>query len=184
MQKNEIRTHIKALKKRLDEQTKAETASAVFALLESCPEFQNAHKILVYHALPDELPTQDFLQQWADGKQLYLPRVNGEELDILLYSQESLHKGAFNILEPDGNECTDVETLDLIIVPAVAFDRRGNRLGRGKGFYDRLLQKAKCPKIGIAYHFQLLDEIPAEPHDIPMDKIITEQGIISIHNIT
>jgi len=184
MQKNEIRTHIKSLKKRLDEQTKAETASAVFALLESCPEFQNAHKILVYHALPDELPTQDFLQQWADGKQLYLPRVNGEELDILLYSPESLHKGAFNILEPDGNECTDVETLDLIIVPAVAFDRRGNRLGRGKGFYDRLLQKAKCPKIGIAYHFQLLDEIPAEPHDIPMDKIITEEGIISIHNIT
>ena len=74
--------------------------------------------------------------------------------------------------------------LDLIIVPAVAFDRRGNRLGRGKGFYDRLLQKAKCPKIGIAYHFQLLDEIPAEPHDIPMDKIITEQGILSINNIT
>lgn len=184
MQKNEIRAQIKALKKQLNEQTKAETASAVFALLESCPEFQKAHTVLAYHALPDELPTQAFLQQWANGKRLYLPRVNGDELDILPYSPESLHKGAFSILEPDGNEYTDVDTLDLIIVPAVAFDRRGNRLGRGKGFYDRLLQKAKCPKIGIAYHFQLLDEIPAESHDIPMDKIITEQGILSINNIT
>lgn len=82
-------------------------------------------------------------------QKLYLPRVNGDELDILPYSPESLHKGAFSILEPDGNECTDVDTLDLIIVPAVAFDRRGNRLGRGKGFYDRLLQKAKCPKSAL-----------------------------------
>ena len=111
------------------EQTKAETASAVFALLESCPEFQKARRVLAYHALPDELPTQAFLQQWSNGKKLYLPRVNGDELDILPYSPESLHKGAFSILEPDGNECTDVDTLDLIIVPAVAFDRRGNRLG-------------------------------------------------------
>ena len=114
MQKNEIRAQIKALKKQLDEQTKAETASAVFALLESCPEFQKARTVLAYHALPDELPTQAFLQQWSNGKKLYLPRVNGDELDILPYSPESLHKGAFSILEPDGNECTDVDTLGVL----------------------------------------------------------------------
>ena len=64
----------------------------------------------------------------------------------------------------------------MIIVPAVAYDRQGNRIGRGKGYYDRLLRKTRAMKIGVAYDFQLFDEIEVEPHDIPVDIVITESG--------
>ena len=75
---------------------------------------------------------------------------------------------------------TDPSEIELIIVPAVAFDRNGNRLGRGKGFYDRLLQTTSATKIGVGYDFQLIEEIPAEPHDIPMDMVITQKHYIKI----
>ncbi|MDE6243728.1 MAG: 5-formyltetrahydrofolate cyclo-ligase, partial [Muribaculaceae bacterium] len=67
--------------------------------------------------------------------------------------------------------------MELIVVPAVAYDRRGNRLGRGKGYYDRLLATTKASKIGVAYEFQVVDDIPAESHDVPVDIVITENGI-------
>lgn len=71
--------------------------------------------------------------------------------------------------------------MDLVIVPAVAYDRHGNRVGRGKGFYDRLLADSRAAKIGIAYDFQLLDDdIDAEPHDTPVDIIITERRYIKV----
>ena len=76
---------------------------------------------------------------------------------------------------PDGPET--IAGADLVLVPAVAVDRRGNRLGRGKGFYDRLLSSTKATKIGVAYEFQLVDSIPTEPHDVKMDLVITQSGI-------
>ena len=67
-----------------------------------------------------------------------------------------------------------------MVIPAVAFDRRGNRLGRGKGFYDRLLQSTTATKIGVGYDFQLFEEIPVEEHDVPMDFVITQKHFITI----
>lgn len=69
-----------------------------------------------------------------------------------------------------------------MVVPAVAYDRRGNRLGRGKGFYDRLLGSTRATKIGVAYEFQIVDEIPTEPHDVPMDIIISPSGCTVIRH--
>lgn len=109
-----------------------------------------------------------------------LPLIKGNDLQLLLYSgKESLKAGAFGILEPT-EDCVAVpeNEIDLIIVPGVAFDRQRNRLGRGKGFYDRLLSTLNVPKIGISYDFQLKDQIPVEPFDRKMDLIITEKEII------
>ena len=81
----------------------------------------------------------------------------------------------FGIGEPTGPEFTDLESIDMIIVPGVAFDSHGNRMGRGRGFYDRLLKSTpNAAKIGVGYDFQLLDTIPVEPHDVPMDCVITD----------
>ena len=81
----------------------------------------------------------------------------------------------FGIGEPTGPIWTDLDAIQIIIVPGVAFDRSGNRMGRGRGFYDRMLKSTVgALKIGIAYDFQMLDEIPVEPHDVKMDRIITE----------
>lgn len=161
----------------LSEEEKMQAASQVFDLLEKTAAFILADRILMYHSLPDELQTHAFLKKWNSRKQFFLPRVNGVNLDILPYDESRLELGAFHIEEPSGNDTVDADSIELIIVPAVAYDRSGNRLGRGKGFYDRLLQESKATKIGVAYEFQIYDELPVEPHDVPVDFVITQTRI-------
>lgn len=174
MEKSLIRRKIKAMRQMLSEAEKLAAADEVFDRLEQTAAFLMADKVLVYHSLPDELPTRAFLKKWNGRKRFFLPRVNGVNLDILPYDESRLELGSFHIEEPTGNDTIDPTEIDMIIVPAVAYDRRGNRLGRGKGFYDRLLAEARATKIGVGYEFQLLDSLPAEPHDVPMDYVITQ----------
>lgn len=174
MEKSEIRRNIRRLRMMLSEAEKAEAALQVFARIENSPAFMLAEKILMYHSLPDELPTREFLRKWSGRKRFYLPRVNGVNLDLLPYVESELRKGAYDIEEPTGCNLTDADEIDLMIIPAVAFDRRGNRLGRGKGFYDRLLASTRATKVGVGYEFQLMDEIPAEPHDVRMNMVVTQ----------
>lgn len=149
-------------------------------MLEKSVAFMMADKILMYHSLPDELSTIDFIDKWHTRKHFFLPRVNGVNLDVLPYDRTRLQYGSFHIEEPTGDDIEDIDNIELIIVPGIAYDNRGNRVGRGKGYYDRLLSRTKATKIGIGYDFQLLDEIDSEPHDITMDIVITDSRIINI----
>lgn len=178
MEKSDIRRKIKNLRLMLSEAEKMSAADEVFDQLEKTAAFMMADNILMYHSLPDELSTIKFLRKWGGRKHFFLPRVNGVNLDILPYEETRLELGSFQIEEPTGDNYADVDDIELMIIPGVAFDRRRNRLGRGKGFYDRLLAASKATKIGVGYEFQLLDELPAEPHDIPMDMIITQKTVI------
>ena len=175
--KRDIRRRIKNMRLVLTEAEKLQAADSVFARLEQSAPFLMANHILLYHSLPDELYTHAFLKKWGAKKHFYLPRVNGVNLEILPYEQSRLELGSFHIEEPVGDDLVDPSVLELIVAPGVAFSRKGGRLGRGKGYYDRLLADTKATKIGVAYHFQLLDEIPLEPHDIPMDIVITDRAI-------
>lgn len=157
---------------------KDKAAEDVFGMLENTAAFLLAKNILMYHSLPDELPTHAFLKKWKNRKRFYLPRVNGVNLEILPFDESRLELGAFHIEEPIGDEIVSADDIELIIVPAVAYDRKGNRLGRGKGFYDRLLATTKALKIGVGYEFQLFEELPVEDHDIPMDMVITQTQTI------
>ena len=149
-------------------------------MLEKSVAFMMADKILMYHSLPDELSTIDFIDKWHTRKHFFLPRVNGVNLDVLPYDRTRLQYGSFHIEEPTGDDNEDIDNIELIIVPGIAYDNRGNRVGRGKGYYDRLLSRTKATKIGIGYDFQLVDEIDSEPHDITMDIVITDSRIINI----
>ena len=180
MEKSDIRRKIKSLRMMLSEMEKASAADEVFAQLEKTAAFMMAEKILMYHSLPDELQTVRFLRKWSDRKRFFLPRVNGVNLDLLPYEETRLELGSFHIEEPTGNDFADVDDIELMIIPAVAFDRKGNRLGRGKGFYDRLLATSKATKIGVGYEFQLFDSIPSEPHDVAMDMVITQKTLIKL----
>lgn len=180
MEKNEIRRKIKALRQMLSEMEKRSAAEEVFERLENTAAFIMADKILMYHSLPDELFTHAFLGKWAGKKRFYLPRVNGVNLEILPYDETRLELGSFHIEEPTGNETVNPEDIELMVIPAVAYDRRGNRLGRGKGFYDRLLKNSKATKVGVGYEFQLVDEVPTEPHDVAVDIIITQNSTIVV----
>lgn len=178
MEKKEIRKDIKQQRLSISVPDKEMFAQAVFARLENTEEFRNSQNLLLYYALPDELPTHEFIKKWSNNKKIYLPRVNGEDLKILEYVPDGLSIGAFNIEEPTGDVLVDCSIIDLIIVPAVAFDKNCNRLGRGKGYYDRLLSKSDAIKIGVGYDFQIVKTLPVEPHDVPMDCVITPKEII------
>ncbi|MCM1440335.1 MAG: 5-formyltetrahydrofolate cyclo-ligase [Roseburia sp.] len=180
MEKADIRRKIKNLRTMMFASEKMLAAQEVFDRLEATAAFLMAEHILIYHSLSDELPTGNFLNKWKGSKHFYLPRVNGVNLEILPYDESRLESGAFHIEEPQGDNIIDPESIDLIIVPGVAYDRKGGRLGRGKGFYDRLLSETKATKIGVGYEFQLFDEIPQESHDVRMDAVITQRNTIII----
>lgn len=108
-------------------------------------------------------------------KRIVLPVVIGEELELRLYTgPHDLAIGPYGIAEPTGEVFTRYESIDLAIVPGVAFDASGHRLGRGKGYYDKLLPHITAFKMGICFPFQLVDEVPAEPFDVCMNTIITK----------
>ena len=180
MNKEDIRRQVKARKSLLNEKERVEAARRVFDFLEKTAAFMLSEHILMYRSLDDELSTREFIDRWHERKKFYLPRVNGVNLDILPYDRSRLHLGAFNIEEPDGDDTVDFSSIELVIVPGVAYDRRGNRVGRGKGFYDRLLSNTGAVTIGVAYDFQLYDEIEPDEFDIPVQYVITEKGIIKI----
>lgn len=178
MNKDDIRLRIKARKALLNDDERRLAAEHVFSFLEKTAAFMMSDAILMYHSLPDELSTLSFIDKWQSRKRFFLPRVNGVNLEILPYDRMKLHLGAFNIEEPTGDDTTDMSEIEMVVVPAVAYDRRGNRVGRGKGYYDRLLKDTKAIKVGVAYDFQLVDDIDIDPFDVAVDYVITEHGII------
>lgn len=182
MKKDEIRRRVKARKTLLSSEDKLSAAERAFAMLERTAAFMLADRILMYHSLPDELPTRAFISKWAARKHFYLPRVNGVNLDILPYDEQRLALGSFHIEEPTGDDTCSMDDIEMVVVPAVAFDRRGNRIGRGKGYYDRLLGETRATKVGVGFDFQLVDDddITPDEHDVALDIIITESNHIVV----
>ncbi len=116
--------------------------AALWRQLERHPRFISSRTVLMYCSLPDEVDTHEFIEQWKEKKSILLPVVKGDELELRLYTgKEDLKVGAYNIEEPVGEPFTDYSKIDVAVIPGVAFDKEGNRLGRGKGYYDRLLPK-------------------------------------------
>jgi len=148
------------------------------------PEFTKARAILFYASFRSEVDTMQLLQRsLLEGKTVVLPRVDTSSTSLVLYSirsMEDLAPGCNGILEPLLNEDRSLNDagIDLMIIPGVAFDEHCNRLGYGKGFYDRLLSRKNAPAVALAYEEQILESIPADAHDIKMDKIITDTRII------
>lgn len=150
-------------------------SAKILAALEAHPAFRAANTLLFYHSLKDEVDTHTFIEKWSCEKQILLPVVIGDELELRIYTgPEDMRISTYGIEEPVGELFTDYASIDFIAVPGVAFDPKGNRLGRGKGYYDRLLPHIPAAyKAGICFPFQLVEEVPAESFDIRMDIIIT-----------
>ena len=140
-------------------------SAALLEKLEQHPKFASARTVLLYYSLDDEVQTHDFVEKWHRQKTVLLPVVKGDELEL-------------RIEEPTGEAFTAYEKIDLAIIPGVSFDARGNRLGRGKGYYDKLLPLLHSYNIGICYNFQVNEKLPVEPFDRRMDEVWTENGIL------
>lgn len=138
--------------------------------------WEQAETILLYHALPDE-PTTDLLLDIGiiKEKQLLLPVVVGDDLVLRKYEgATSMREGAFHIMEPIGEVFPEsrYDEITLALIPGMAFDAEGHRLGRGKGYYDRLLPRlSRAYKMGVCFPFQMVDAVPSEPHDQKVDEV-------------
>jgi 5-formyltetrahydrofolate cyclo-ligase len=145
--------------------------------------FRRARSILVYSPINHEVDTELIVRCALDsGKKIAFPTVVGEELFFCeVKDLSSLKKGKFGIMEPcaTGNVVIP-ENADVLVVPGVAFDLNGHRIGYGKGYYDKTLHRLEGhgKLVGLCYDFQLVDEILAEAHDIKMDLIITEKRVV------
>ena len=176
--KNQIRQQIKELKNQIPNTQKQNEAEVIFRKIESISQFQSAKTILIYWSTPDELATHDFVEKWSDKKEILLPVVVGKEIEMKRYApKQKMKQGSFGIFEPDTSQ-KYTGIIDLVIVPGIAFDLKKNRLGRGKGYYDRFFNQIKAEKWGIGFDCQLFPSIPINKDDVKMDKIITSNSII------
>ena len=131
--------------------------------------------VMAYWPLKDEVDIRPLVDSLAaEGKTVLLPKVTSDEtMELRRYmSMADLQEGAFHILEPTGEPFTDYEQIDIVLVPGMAFDAAGHRLGRGRGYYDRFLIQTACRKIGVCFPFQRVAEVPVDAHDVVMDEVI------------
>lgn len=180
------------LRKRIEDARRKEPEKEKKSLLiceqlAALPEFRNASTVMFYLSTPGEVDTRHCLEQaLSGGKRCVVPYCLGDLLGLFILKDFSeLAPGTFGILEPKpelrretGRQCLPGD-LELILVPGVAFDKKGGRLGRGKGFYDRFLTAvpANVPLIALAFACQLVNAVPGGPKDLPVSMIITETGI-------
>lgn len=175
--KQALRQSMRAKRKTLTQASYAEKSKKIRQTLEALPEFKNAEKILIYVSNKEEVDTHALIQDLLKKKRpVFVPKVRKNQLTVCrLHEWKDLEPGSFGILEP----CTilkeaEPQSMDLIVVPGLAFDPRGHRIGYGKGFYDRLLKGTRGYKVGLAFHEQIVENVPEEAHDVPLDLIITD----------
>ncbi len=168
-------------RRRLDLATREAAGSAVVDLVVASAEFRRADRVALYASLPDELPTEGLLREvLGTGRSLLLPRAGaGRRLEFSsVRDLTALVEGSFGTREPSAS-CAPVRLQpdDLVLIPGVAFDRSGHRLGRGGGWYDRSLSAALPAVFGIGFAFQLIESVPATPLDRCVAGVFTEREL-------
>lgn len=169
------------------QENKDELSRVICEKFAALPEYQNAKTVLFYLDVRAEVRTRHYLPTaLAHGKKIVVPYCVDGLLELFhLESMDELDVGMYKILEPKAglrelpSKRVDVQELDLVMVPGVAFDKTGARMGHGKGYYDKLLEHARpdTPLVALAFECQLFPEIPTQSHDVFMDKIVTEREV-------
>lgn len=176
MHKDDLRRQIRQIKRQFTPQQLEELSLPIVARLRQ--RLREAQTIVAYYPLLDEVDIRPLLDEWiAEGKSVFLPKVTGDEtMELRRYTgRDDLQEGAFHILEPVGEQFADNASVDVVLVPGVAFDAAGHRLGRGRGYYDRFLNSLRTVPnelIGVCFDFQKVDEVPVDAFDIPVDEVI------------
>ena len=173
MLKNELRHNIKQQKRQFTSQQLAQLSLPVLDRLR--PLLHDAKVVLAYYSLPDEVDTHVLIDELvAEGKTVLLPKVlDDTTMELRRYTGlQDLCEGAYHIMEPVGMTFTDLSQIDVALIPGVAFDAQGHRLGRGKGYYDRFLSLISTKTLGLCFDFQKVAEVPVEAQDVAVDKVV------------
>jgi 5-formyltetrahydrofolate cyclo-ligase len=174
--KTELRRLIRAQLARMSPAAVGAASESIRQSIPSLPRWQDARVVAAYAALPGEPDLRPL--DWVGEKTVLLPRMDGEDLFFHAVTDATLLKpGAFGVHEPDPAHCptTDPATADIIFVPGLAFTADGHRLGRGRGYYDRLLTTLpeSVLRVGVCFNCQLVDSIPQETHDESVDLVLS-----------
>ncbi len=176
--KQEIRNTIRSIRDNIPEEQISEKSKTIIQHLKDLDEFKKANIVMSYLSLKSEVNTIELIKEQLQQKTVIIPFVEENNIKISKLSDfNDLKEGNFGVLEPIKKE-EYKENLDIVLVPGIAFDQSGARIGFGKGFYDRFLKDRNSLKIGLAFEEQITKNIPTEDYDIPMDMIITEKRVI------
>ncbi len=179
--KSLLRNRFRGILKKISDSERRRRSREIISRVLSQPAFQKAQQVLVYCALPDEVQTRQLiLSALKLRKEVYLPSVDRSRRQMKIFRirnwKRDVRTGAYGILEPRRfqSRLGNPRQLEWIAVPGLAFSRKGNRLGRGEGYFDRFLKKASAAqKVGLAFREQIASGIPMEKHDVPVDEVVT-----------
>ena len=190
MDKKQLRELLHSRLLELTDQQRREKSRKIYQNLINTPQFHDAQVIMVYLSLSHEVDTAAvILHAWQQNKIVAVPKVSWQQRHMIPVQITSLETGLAHDANGLKNPVTSVpiplEDIDLVITPALGFDRSGNRLGRGGAYYDRFFasRKLRATKCGFAFAEQLVDLIPTHEHDHPMDLLVTDEEVICFSNI-
>ena len=171
--KDNLRKLIKEKKQLLSKSEIEEKSLVICSIIENNIQFKNASIVVSYWPLSKEVNVIDLNNKYCNQKTILLPVIINNEIVLKQYTDNTLLvNGTLGIKEPMGDFFNDIQGVDLVLVPGIAFDQLNNRLGRGKGFYDRFLKQHNAYKIGICFQFQFFESIPVTNDDIKVDEVI------------
>ncbi len=178
-QKKALRREIRIATKELSTEQRLIQSKRVWSILSQYEKFVNAKTVVFYWSMESELNTTEFIESVKNTKKVLLPVVVGNNLILRSFDgkDKMVAEPVFGIFEPVGDEFKAYNKIDFVIVPGMAFDKKGNRMGRGKGFYDKFLtQIPNATKIGVCFSHQIVDDVPSEPHDVKLDGVCSPEG--------
>lgn len=185
MTKDELRKEIRTQRPHWTHEEYLRASSEVIAALTQYPGWGCWHTVMLYSSLPSEPYTKDIINTlYSQGLHVLLPKVlNDTQMEFRMYQGEAhSHTGSFGITEPTTPKVNKFDDVQLIIIPGMAFDKQGYRLGRGKGYYDRFLSTLPkhITKLGICFDYQLRKTIPHDNYDMRMDAVISGNHLIVV----
>ena len=185
MDKDELRRRLRKCLLEMDEEQRSEKSKKACRNLTSTPQFQEASAVMLYLSLPHEADTSEaILHAWQLGKVVVVPKISWQQRHIIPVRISSLETGFSTEVSGLRNPVTGVpipfEEIELVVAPALGFDKKGNRLGRGGSYYDRFFANARLRacKCGFAFAEQWIDAIPVTEHDKPVDFLVTDREVV------
>ncbi len=178
--KDEVKKKMLEKRKYLPKEEIIEKSRKIEANLFNLEQYKKSKTIMFFVSFNSEAYTHDMIRKSLKDKTVVVPKVVHHEIEpSVIIDFDNLISGKFGILEPIDVIKIAYKNIDLVLVPGIAFDKEGHRIGYGFGYYDRFLRKVpKAIKIGLAFDFQVADKIPREEHDAPVDLIVTDERVI------
>ncbi|NIP27649.1 MAG: 5-formyltetrahydrofolate cyclo-ligase [Phycisphaerae bacterium] len=185
MDKERLRVKLQKCLLEMGEKERSEKSQKACRNLVSTPQFQSASTVMMYLSLPHEVDTSEVvLYAWQLGKTVVVPKISWQQRHMIPVQINSLETGfsteVAGLRNPVTGVPTPIEEIDLVVAPALGFDRKGNRLGRGASFYDRFFanEQLKATRCGFAFAEQLVDSVPVEERDEPVDFLVTDKEVL------